>query len=84
MSMNDVAASLHALGLDLPTPAYLVGALLFSVIGYVAFRYGRRRDHRRTMWLGVALMFYPYVVPWTWLLYALGIALCVGIWVDHR
>ncbi len=82
--MDDVAASLQALGLDLPTPAYLVGALLFSIVGWVAFRYGRKRDHPKTMWLGVALMFYPYVVPWTWLLYALGIALCVGIWFDHR
>ncbi len=71
-------------GFTWPSPAYLFGMLLFSLIGYVAFRYGRRRGHPVTLWIGVALMLYPYVVSRTWLLYVVGAALCVGIWYDHR
>ena len=38
----------------------------------------------RTRWWGVALMFYPYVVSATWLLYAVGVALCLGLWWDGQ
>jgi hypothetical protein len=58
--------------------------LVFSLVGWVAFRYGRKQDHPVTLWLGVALMLYPYVVSDTRLLYVVGVALCVGIWWDHR
>jgi hypothetical protein len=37
---------------------------------------------RRQAWpegVGVALMLYPYAIGATWLLYAVGIALCVGV-----
>jgi hypothetical protein len=27
-------------------------------------------------WIGVALMLYPYIVPDTWLMYVVGMALC--------
>lgn len=83
--MNDVDAldSLKSLGFEWPSPTYLFGILVFSVIGYGAFRYGRKTGHPRTMWLGVGLMLYPYVVSATWLLYVVGIALCIGIWLDR-
>ena len=57
--------------------------LVFSLIGYAAFRYGRKNDRSRTMWIGVALMLYPYVVSRTGLLYVVGAALCVGLWFDR-
>lgn len=78
--MND----LTSLGLDSfqwPSPAWLFGSLVFSVIGYGAFRYGRKTDRPPTLWIGVALMLYPYVVSNTALLYVVGGALCVGLWV---
>ncbi len=73
--MNDLQ-SLSALGLALPSPAYLAGMLLFSLIGYAAFRRGRSSERRALTWTGVALMLYPYAVPQTWLLWLVGIALC--------
>lgn len=77
----DALSQLEALGLTLPTPAYIAGAILFSLIGMGFYVVGKRRHKARTKWLGVALMFYPYVVPLTWLLYAVGIALCgAAIW----
>jgi apolipoprotein N-acyltransferase len=80
--MDDLAA-LQAFGLELPTPAYIFGAIVFGLIGLVAFRHGRKIGRRRTLWLGVTLMIYPYAISRTWLLYAVGVALCAGIFVDR-
>ncbi|XAH23577.1 hypothetical protein AAFF27_27005 [Xylophilus sp. GW821-FHT01B05] len=79
----DTLAALSDLGLTLPSPAYIVGAILFGLVGLVAWRLGRREARRNTKWLGVALMFYPYAVSSTWLLYAVGLALCAGLWWDR-
>lgn len=76
----ETLSSLQALGLELPTPAYILGAVLFGIVGMVAYWRGKRTENRRTRWLGVALMFYPYAVSQTWLLYALGAALTAGVW----
>jgi len=80
--MNELPP-LQSLGLELPSPAYIAGAILFGLIGLVAWRWGRKAGRRRTMWIGVALMFYPYLVSATWALYAVGVALCVGIALDR-
>ncbi len=79
----DELAALQALGLELPTPAYLAGAIVFGLIGLVAFQRGRKSGRPRTRWLGVALMLYPYAVSRTWLLYAVGLALCAAILLDR-
>lgn len=75
--------TLKGLGLDLPTPAYLFGALLFGILGYVAWRRGKQLSRPRTRWLGLALMLYPYLVGSTWVLYAAGAALCAGVMLDR-
>ncbi|MET3105405.1 cbb3-type cytochrome oxidase subunit 3 [Oxalobacteraceae bacterium GrIS 2.11] len=72
----DELATLESLGFTLPSPAYIIGAILFSMIGFVAYRYGKKTSRQHVKWLGVALMLYPYVVPQTWLMYLVGIALC--------
>lgn len=77
--MNDLK-NLESLGLVLPSPAYLLGAIVFGIIGYVAFRRGRKKSSAMLTWAGVALMLYPYAVSQTWLLWILGIALCGGIY----
>jgi hypothetical protein len=74
-TMNELQ-SLSALGLALPSPAYLVGMLLFSLIGYAAYRRGRSSARGVLTWTGVALMLYPYLVPQTWLLWLVGAAMC--------
>jgi hypothetical protein len=71
----DALQTLKASGLSLPTPAYLAGMLLFSVVGMVAWWHGKRSERPTVKWLGLALMLYPYVVPQTWLLYVVGAAL---------
>ncbi|PRC91010.1 hypothetical protein [Solimicrobium silvestre] len=72
----DEINTLESLGFTLPTPAYLFGAILFGIIGYVAYRFGKKTTNNYIKWLGVVLMFYPYAVPSTWMLYVVGIGLC--------
>lgn len=72
--MNELK-QLESLGIVLPTPAYLVGALLFGIIGWIAFRRVRKSSVAVLTWTGVALMLYPYGVSETWMLWLVGVAL---------
>jgi hypothetical protein len=78
----DTLTSLLGMGLTLPSPAYILGAILFGIIGMAAYWHGKKAQRPRIKWLGVALMFYPYLVPSTWLLYVVGLALCAGLWLN--
>jgi len=80
----DTLHQLQALGFTLPSPAYIVGTLLFSILGMAAYVLGKRTQKATTKWLGVALMFYPYAVSDTALLYVVGVALCAAILWDRR
>lgn len=80
----DPLTTAKSLGFGLPSPGYLFGAVVFGLIGFAAWRYGRKTERQVTKWLGVALMLYPYLVWHTGWLYAVGVALCLGIWLDHR
>ena len=64
--------------------AYIIGVLIFGIVGYVVYRYGRNMSLQATKWIGVALMLYPYVISTTWLLYAMGAVLCIGAYVSAR
>jgi hypothetical protein len=75
--------ALPSLGFALPSPSYLFGAIVFGLVGFAAWRYGRRAERPRTKWIGVALMFYPYLVSQTWALYGIGAALCAGLLLDR-
>jgi hypothetical protein len=72
--------TIASLGLSLPSPAYLFGAILFGLIGFGAYRYGKKASHPQAKWIGVALMLFPYVVSETWLLYVMGAGLCAGLY----
>lgn len=76
----DELATLQSLGLKLPSPAYIFGAVAFGLIGFAAYRFGKKTGRTPTKWLGVALMIYPYAISETWLLYAVGVALCVAVY----
>ncbi len=79
----DSLSALQSMGLQLPSPAYIFGAIVFGLVGLVAFRIGRKRQRPITLWVGVALMVYPYLVSDTVLMYLVGAALCVGLYVDR-
>jgi hypothetical protein len=54
---------------------------MFGAIGLGAFIYGKRMVLWRPMVIGIALMAYPYFVPQTWLMYAIGCVLSLGLYV---
>jgi predicted phage tail protein len=60
--------------------ANLIGNLLFSSVGFVAFVYGKKQGLWKTAVLGIALMVYPYFVPNAWLMYGIGGALSAGLY----
>ena len=73
--MNELS-SLAGIGLELPSPMYLLVSLLFGLIGYLAFRRGRAAARPELTWAGVALMLYPYAVSQTWILWLVGLVMC--------
>lgn len=75
----DFLQLLQSAGLELPTPAYLIGLVLFGIVGMVAWVHGKKSRRPTVKWIGLALMLYPYAVPQTWLLYLVGAAL--SAWV---
>ena len=80
----DELKTLEALGLTLPSPAYLFAAIFFAVVGYAAYCHGKKAALPAIRWIGVALMLYPYAISETWLLYVIGVALCAGLCAQRR
>jgi hypothetical protein len=65
----------------MPTPSALFAYILFGVVGLAAFTFGRKSGRWPQMGIGLALMVYPYFVSQSWLLYSIGLALCVALYV---
>jgi len=80
----DDLKTIESMGFTLPRPAYLFGIMLFSVLGFAAYRYGKRASLGVPKWIGVAMMLYPYIVSETWLLYVVGAGLCIGLYIYRR
>jgi hypothetical protein len=53
--------------------ANLLGGLIFGSIGFVAFAYGKRMHVWKPIFLGLALMVYPYFVENEVTLFVIGI-----------
>jgi hypothetical protein len=77
----DNLQALESLGLTLPSPAYLIGSIIFGIIGYAAYRYGKKSALSYPKWIGVTLMLFPYAVSQTWLLYLVGCGLCIALYI---
>jgi hypothetical protein len=71
----DDLKALESMGLVLPSAWYIVGAILFGIVGLFVFRRGRKAKQSNLLWIGLALMLYPYAVSDTWLLWAVGAGL---------
>jgi MFS family permease len=63
-------------GLSLTT---ILLAVLFGLVGFAAFRYGRRNSEPRPLLIGVALMAYGYFVTNAWVSLAIGSALTLAL-----
>jgi hypothetical protein len=81
----DTVSQLQSMGLTMPSTAYIIGVIFFSFAGLAAYYYGKRSEKPTVKWLGVALMFYPYVVTDTVMMYIVGVGLCGAVyWYDKH
>ncbi len=83
--MNEQLKLLESLGFVLPSPAYIAGAIVFGIVGLVAFRWGKKISRPKLTWTGVVLMLYPYVVYDARLLWLVGFVLCgLAYWLAQH
>ena len=61
--------------------ANLIGGLIFGSIGFVAFLYGKKEAHLKSMLLGITLMVYPYLISNGVALFAVGAILTVALFL---
>ena len=77
----DELKAMESLGLTMPSVAYFIGSTLFGIIGYAAYRYGKKSELAAPKWIGVMLMLYTFGVSETWVMYAVGVGLCGALYV---
>lgn len=65
----------------MPTPSSLFAMILFGSIGMGAFVYGKSMAAFRPIVIGILLMVYPYFVSGTMSMYAVGVALCLALYL---
>ncbi|HEY4231337.1 MAG TPA: amino acid transport protein [Thermoanaerobaculia bacterium] len=54
-------------------------AILFGLVGFAAFRYGRKNSETRPLIIGIALMAYGYFVTNAWVSLAIGSVLTLAL-----
>ena len=54
------------------SPATIAVAVFFGLVGFAAFRYGRKAGEPRPLFLGIALMAYGYFVSNAWVSFGIG------------
>ena len=57
----------------------IAGSLLFSAVGFVAFVYGKKTAKFRVMAMGGVLMFFPYFISDTTLMWLAGAGLTAAL-----
>jgi len=67
--------------MSFPSPGSLFASLIFGAIGMGALVYARKMAAFKPAVLGVALMAYPYFVPDGLVLWGVGIALTIALFV---
>jgi len=60
--------------------ANLIAGVIFGSIGFVAFMYGKRMNLWKPMFLGLALMVYPYFINNDIVMVIVGIVGSASLW----
>ena len=63
--------------------AELLADLIFGLIGMAALAYARKQGQWKTALIAVSLMFYPYFVSGTLLLFGVGLVLTGALFVFY-
>ncbi len=61
--------------------ATVFGGFIFGVFGFAGFAYGKKQANWKLMALGILLMAFPYFVSNAILLFTIGIALTVALFI---
>lgn len=64
-------------------PYNILAGIVFGIIGWGAFSYGKRLDLWQPRAIGVGLMVYPYLFSNAWLLWGVGAGLLGLLWLYH-
>lgn len=59
--------------------ATILVAVFFSLVGFAAFRYGKKSGEPRPLFLGIALMAYGYFVSNAWVSLGIGALLTLAL-----
>ena len=62
----------------------IVGGLIFSGIGFLALKHGRKHGRFNFMLIGAALMVYPYFVPGTAMIFLVGSVLSAALYFSRE
>jgi hypothetical protein len=73
-------AGIGLLQVDDFSVAKIFAWIIFGVIGFAVFLYGKKNKSFRPMIIGVVLMVYPYFISGTFLLYFIGIILTAALY----
>jgi len=65
-------------------PLWLFLSLIPSGIGFVLFIYGKKQARMPYLVAGIVLMVYPIFTPTVLSLVAVGVVVCVALWVAVR
>ena len=63
------------LGLPLPSVSYIVGSLLFTIIGIICFRHARKIKSKRLLYTSIAMLLYPNIIYDGYAVWMIGLAL---------
>jgi len=70
--MNSYGVSSSGFSFSWPN---IMGGIIFGIIGWSAFNYGRKNQAYKPLGIGLVLMVFPYFVSNTLLLYLVGIVI---------
>jgi hypothetical protein len=63
--------------------ATIIIAVVFGLVGFAAFRYGRKNGEPRPLVIGIALMAYGYFVSNAWISLGIGAVLTLLLFVPR-
>jgi hypothetical protein len=62
----------------------ILAGIIFGIIGWGAYSYGKKLELWQPRAIGLALMIYPYFIYNKWLVWIVGVALLVLLWFYHH
>jgi hypothetical protein len=64
----------------MPTPSNVMAMLVFGLVGFIAFRSGKRENSIPRILIGLSLLIYPYFFSSGLLLWTVGAGLCAALY----